>query len=99
MPCLPGELTKMSSALAFFRASRILSETLEHLYPAQGTYYLSVKKLYELSDKLDRWLEELPEHLRLRFRNNKLAANTISGRSPILVRCPQPPDYDELMTR
>jgi hypothetical protein len=83
-PSLPGELTKVSSALALFRASRILSKTLDHLYPAKASYQLSLHKLHALSDELDQWSEEMPEHLRLRFANDKPATNVISCRSPIL---------------
>ncbi|RMD44595.1 hypothetical protein DV735_g494, partial [Chaetothyriales sp. CBS 134920] len=83
-PTLPGELTKMSSVLALFRASRILSKTLESLYPAKASYQLSINKLYALSDELDQWSEELPEHLRLRFCNDKPSTNVISCRSPLL---------------
>lgn len=85
-PALPGELTKISSALAFFRLSRILSKTLEHLYPAGAVYSISLKKLHSLSDELDQWHEELPDHLRLRFCNDKPATNLTSDRSPLLVR-------------
>lgn len=85
-PSLPGELTKLSSALALFRVSKILSKTLDHLYPAKASYQLSLNKLHALSDELDQWSEELPEHLRLRFSNDKPATNLISCRSPILVR-------------
>jgi Fungal specific transcription factor domain len=84
-PSLPGEITKISSALAFFKCARILSKTLEHLYPAKASYQLSRSKLHALSDELDQWSEELPEHLRLRFCNDKPATNLISCRSPILV--------------
>lgn len=85
-PALPGELTKISSALALFRSARILSKTLETIYPAQATYQLSLSKLHALSDELDQWSEDLPEHLRLRFCNDKPSTNIISCRSPILVR-------------
>jgi hypothetical protein len=84
-PSLPGELTKVSSALALFRVTRILSKTLEHLYPAKASYQLPLNKLHSLSDELDQWSEELPEHLRLRFCNDKPSTNLISCRSPILV--------------
>ncbi|RMZ89757.1 hypothetical protein DV736_g3021, partial [Chaetothyriales sp. CBS 134916] len=83
-PTLPGELTKMSSVLALFKASRILSKTLESLYPAKASYQLSINKLHALSDELDQWSEELPEHLRLRFCNDKPSTNLISCRSPLL---------------
>lgn len=86
-PALPGELTKISSALALFRLSRILAKTLEHLYPSAASYTISLKKLHSLSDELDQWHEELPDHLRLRFCNDKPATHLISDRSPILV-CP-----------
>ncbi len=84
-PSLPGELTKISSALALFRVTRIFSKTLEHLYPAKASYQLSLNQLHSLSDELDQWSEELPEHLRLRFCNDKPSTNLISCRSPILV--------------
>ena len=84
-PTLPGELTKISSALALFRVTKVLAKVLEHLYPAKASYQLSVTKLHALSDELDQWSEELPEHLRLRFCNDKPATHLISCRSPLLV--------------
>lgn len=84
-PTLPGELTKISSALALFRMSRILAKTYEHLYPASPSYSLSLTKLHSLSDELDQWHEELPDHLRLRFCNDKPATHLTSDRSPLLV--------------
>ncbi len=84
-PTLPGEITKISSALALFRVSKILSKALNNLYPAKATYQLSLNKLHALSDELDQWSEELPEHLRLRFMNDKPATHLISDRSPLLV--------------
>lgn len=86
-PALPGELTKISSALALFRMSRILAKTLEHLYHAGASYSISLKKLHSLSDELDQWHEELPDHLRLRFCNDKPATHIVSDRSPLLVSC------------
>jgi len=83
-PTLPGEITKISSALALFRVSKILSKALDNLYPAKATYQLSLNKLHALSDELDQWSEELPEHLRLRFMNDKPATHLISDRSPLL---------------
>ncbi|KPI43249.1 Transcriptional activator protein acu-15 [Cyphellophora attinorum] len=83
-PALPGETTKISSALAMFKASRILSKTLDHLYSSKASYELSISKLHTYSDDLDNWSEELPEHLRLRFSNDKPATNVISCRSPLL---------------
>lgn len=84
-PMLPGELTKISSALALFKASRILAKVLEDLYPASTTYQLSLKKLRALSDELDQWSQSLPSHLRLQFSNDKPSTGMISCRSPLLV--------------
>ncbi|KAL6247856.1 DNA-binding transcription factor cat8 [Rhinocladiella similis] len=83
-PTLPGEVTKISSALALFRVTKILSKALDSLYPAKATYQLSLNKLHALSDELDQWSEELPEHLRLRFINDKPATHLVSDRSPLL---------------
>lgn len=83
-PTLPGESTKLSSALALFRASRILSKVLEEVYPAKASYDLSLKKLADLSDELDNWHSALPQHLRLPFAQDKPTVGTISSRSPIL---------------
>ncbi|CAK4032492.1 Transcriptional activator acu-15 [Lecanosticta acicola] len=83
-PTLPGESTKLSSALALFRASRILSKVLEEVFPAKASYELSLKKLSELSDELDNWINSLPSHLRLHFAQDKPSTGTISSRSPLL---------------
>lgn len=83
-PTLPGESTKLSSALALFRASRILSKVLEELYPAKASYELSLKTLATLSDELDAWSASLPPHLRLQFAQDKPSTGTISSRSPLL---------------
>ncbi|KAF2725827.1 hypothetical protein K431DRAFT_342682 [Polychaeton citri CBS 116435] len=83
-PTLPGEFTKLSSALALFRVARILSNVLEDVFPAKTTYELSLNNLSELSDKLDAWRNSLPQHLRLQFAQDKPSTGTISSRSPIL---------------
>ncbi|KAM0705453.1 hypothetical protein Q7P35_006812 [Cladosporium inversicolor] len=83
-PTLPGESTKLSSALALFRASRILSKVLEEVYPAKASYDLSLKKLSDLSGELDNWHSALPQHLRLPFAQDKPTVGIISSRSPIL---------------
>ena len=83
-PTLPGESTKLSAALALFKASRILSKVLEEVYPAKASYDLSLKKLSDLSDELDAWHAELPHHLRLPFAQDKPTVGTISSRSPIV---------------
>lgn len=84
-PTLPGELTKISSAIALFKASRILAKALEDLYPASTTYQLSLRRLHALSDELDQWSQNLPSHLHLQFSNDKPSTGVISCRSPILV--------------
>lgn len=83
-PTLPGESTKISSALALFRAARILSKVLEEVFPAQASYELSLKTLSDLSDELDAWSAALPPHLRLQFAQDKPSTGTISSRSPLL---------------
>ncbi|PPJ54164.1 hypothetical protein CBER1_01095 [Cercospora berteroae] len=83
-PTLPGESTKVSSALALFQASRILSKVLEEVFPAKTSYELSLKKLSELSDELENWSAQLPQHLRLQFAQDKPSTGTISSRSPLL---------------
>ncbi|EME48807.1 hypothetical protein DOTSEDRAFT_67755 [Dothistroma septosporum NZE10] len=83
-PTLPGESTKLSSALALFRLSRVLSKVLEEVFPAKSTYELSLKTLSELSDELDAWSKSLAPHLRLQFAQDKPSTGTISSRSPLL---------------
>ncbi|KAF2222002.1 fungal-specific transcription factor domain-containing protein [Elsinoe ampelina] len=83
-PLLPGESTRVSSALALFRAARILSKVLEQLYPALPSYDLSMKKLAELSEELDQWQASLAPHLRLPFAQDKPTVGTVSSRSPLL---------------
>ena len=83
-PTLPGESTKLSSALALFRAARILSKVLEEVVPAKTSYDLSLKKLAELSDELDAWNASLAPHLRLQFVQDKPSTGTVSSRSPLL---------------
>lgn len=84
-PLLPGESTRLSSALALFRATRILSRVLEQVYPALPSYDLSLQKLAALSEELDQWLASLAPHLRLTFVQDKPSTGTISSRSPLLV--------------
>jgi len=83
-PTLPGESTKLSSALALFRAARILSKVLEEVFPAKASYELSLKRLSELSDELEAWSSSLAPHLRLHFSQDKPSTGTISSRSPLL---------------
>lgn len=83
-PTLPGESTKLSSALALFRAARILSKVLEQVFPAMASYDLSLKTLSELSDELDAWSASLAPHLRLQFVQDKPSTGTVNSRSPLL---------------
>lgn len=83
-PTLPGDSTKLSSALALFRATRILSKVLEEVFPARASYDLSMKTLSDLSDELDAWCTSLAPHLRLQFTQDKPSTGTISSRSPLL---------------
>ncbi|KAI4739232.1 hypothetical protein E4T50_10304 [Aureobasidium sp. EXF-12298] len=82
-PC-PGEYTRVSSALALFRAARILSRVLEEIYPARSSYDLSLQQLSALSEELDAWHNALAPHLRLPFANDKPTTGTVSSRSPLL---------------
>ena len=81
----PGEYTKLSSALALFRAARIMSKVLKDLYPASSTYELSLQKVGSLSAELDAWRHNLAPHLRLEFAQDKPSTNVVSSRSPLLV--------------
>lgn len=84
-PALPGELTKISSALALFKICRILSRALDQLLPASTSYQFSISNLNSIADELDQWLESIPIHLRMIFTNDKPSTGVISDRSPLLV--------------
>ena len=84
---LPGESTRVSSALALFRVARIMSKVLEEIYPAASTHDLSLQKITALNDELDVWLESLAPHLRLQFVQDKPSTNVVGSRSPLLVYC------------
>ena len=85
-PTLPGEFTKISSALALFRGTRILSKVLEVNYPNAATQELSLRKIAALGDELDAWSDNLAPHLKLEFVQDKPSTNMISSRCPLLVR-------------
>ena len=85
LPTLPGESTRLSSALALFSASRILNKTLENLYPAGLGYEIFVSKMRSVAGQLDEWSRSLPPHLRLEFSQDKPSTNVTSSRSPLLV--------------
>lgn len=84
-PSLPGETTKLSSALALFNAARILSRVLDHAIPDKTPHEMSLKQLADFSDELDLWEASLPAHLRLTFAQDKPSAGNITSRSPMLA--------------
>lgn len=85
LPTLPGEYTKLSSALALFRLSRILSKALVELYPASTSHDISFRTIATLADELEDWQTNLAPHLKLTFAQDKPSTNVTSSRSPILV--------------
>jgi Fungal specific transcription factor domain len=84
-PTLPGESTKISSALALFRASRILSKVLDQNYPAAATHDLSLQSLTSLETELNEWSDSLPVHLKLTFVQDKPSTDVTGSRSALLV--------------
>lgn len=82
---LPGDFTKISSAIALFRCSRVLANVLDSVYPAALAHDQSFRRLKELEDELDTWKAELAPHLRLEFMNGVPATNVVHSRSPLLV--------------
>lgn len=84
LPTLPGEFTKLSSALALFRMSRILSKVLTGLYPASTTHDISFRTMGALADELEAWSNNLAPHLKLTFLQDKPSTNVTSSRAPIL---------------
>jgi hypothetical protein len=84
-PGCPGESTRISGALALFRAARMLSKVLTQVYPAATYHELSLQKIAALSEELDAWRSGLPVHLQLRFVQDKPSTNVVSSRSPLLV--------------
>ncbi|KAL2823104.1 fungal-specific transcription factor domain-containing protein [Aspergillus granulosus] len=84
LPTLPGESTRISSALALFGATRILNSTLEDIYPSDGGYEIPLSKVRSVAENLEGWVKSLPAHLRLEFSQDKPSTNVISSRSPLL---------------
>jgi len=84
-PTLPGEHTRISSALALFRLSRILARILEKNYPASSSHELSLQQMGALDSELREWDEALPPHLKLNFVQDKPSTDVTGSRSPILV--------------
>ncbi|KMU92103.1 FacB [Coccidioides immitis H538.4] len=85
IPTPPEQSTRISSALALFSASRILSKVLEELYPSPAGYEISLPTMHSLAEELDDWLKKLPSHLRVEFVQDKPASGFTSGRAPILL--------------
>jgi hypothetical protein len=85
LPTLPGEYTKVSSALALFRLTRILSRVMTELYPGSASYEISFRTIASLVDELEDWQTNLAPHLKLTFAQDKPSTNVTSSRSPILV--------------
>jgi len=83
-PTLPGEFTKISSALALFRASRILSKVLDQNYPAAAAHDLTLQSLASLENELNEWSDDLPQHLKLTFRQEKPSTDVTGSRSAVL---------------
>lgn len=84
LPTLPGEYTKLSSALALFRVTRVLAKVLSENYPASASHEISFRTLTFLADELEDWSNNLAPHLRLQFQQDKPSTNVISSRSPLL---------------
>ena len=82
---LPGEFTKLSSALALFRGSRVLSKVLEQNYPATASQELSLRNIAELEEELNAWSDDLAPHLRMEFVQDKPSVQVVSSRCPLLV--------------
>ncbi|KAL8992338.1 MAG: hypothetical protein Q9169_007177 [Polycauliona sp. 2 TL-2023] len=83
-PTLPGESTRLASALALFRGSRILARILDELYPASQSCNLLLQKMASFNEELNVWLHSLPPHLRLQFAQDKPSTKIIGSRSPFL---------------
>lgn len=90
-PTLPGEYTRISNALALFRASRILSKVLEQNYPSATSHDLSLSSLTSLDEELREWSDELPTHLKLTFAQDKPSTDVTGNRSALLVSSTQTP--------
>ncbi|KAK3327528.1 fungal-specific transcription factor domain-containing protein [Cercophora scortea] len=83
-PSLPGEHTRISGALALFRGSRILGKVLEKIYPAATSHELSLQQMSALEAELNDWSDNLPQHLKLSFKQDKPSTDVTGSRSPLL---------------
>ncbi|KFY32510.1 hypothetical protein V493_00131 [Pseudogymnoascus sp. VKM F-4281 (FW-2241)] len=84
LPTLPGESSKILSALALFRASRIVSRILQKLYPTDPSQDLSLQTMATLGFELDEWSENLPQHLKLAFVQDKPSTDVTGSHSALL---------------
>ncbi|TQN70398.1 Transcriptional activator protein acu-15 [Colletotrichum shisoi] len=84
-PTLPGEYTRLSSALALFRCCRILAKVMEKNYPAATSHELSLQQMSAMEAELDEWCESLPTHLKLTFKQDKPSTDVTGSRSPLLA--------------
>lgn len=84
LPTIPGDSTKISSALALFRVGVVLGRIVEGIY-APGMQTISQKVLRDLEDELDMWKTTLAPHLRLEFTNGMPSTNVVHSRSPLLI--------------
>ncbi|GKT49010.1 transcriptional activator protein acu-15 [Colletotrichum spaethianum] len=84
-PTLPGEYTRLSSALALFRCCRILAKVMEKNYPAATSHELSLQQMSAMEAELDEWCESLPTHLKLTFKQDKPSTDITGSRSPLLA--------------
>ncbi|TEA17130.1 Transcriptional activator protein acu-15 [Colletotrichum sidae] len=84
-PTLPGEYTRLSSALALFRCCRILAKVMEKNYPAATSHELSLQQMSAMEAELDEWCESLPAHLKLNFVQDKPSTDVTGSRSPLLA--------------
>ncbi len=85
LPTLPGQPTRISSALALFRASRILTKILEETLPSRFDYVVHTSKMRSVADQLDEWLQNLPPHLRIEFIRDKPSMDITGSRPPLLL--------------
>lgn len=89
---LPGEPTRLSSALALFRVARILSKVLDEVYPARSSHELSLERTNALNEELGVWLQSLAPQHRLKFVQEKPSTDIVGSRSPLLVMPHMPTD-------
>ena len=83
-PALPGEPTRISSAIAMVRLTKVLSNVLKELYPVCSGTELSLQKVEKLADQLEAWRSKLAPHLRLEFQQDKPSTRVTGDRSALL---------------